>query len=272
MCAWQGGCLEALVEAGLRFDHVIGISGGALNGGAYFAGRLLDEMHHWRDATGIKALQFSPRLRPLSLFSIDPVWRLVDYAMDDDKVRREGICDLTVLTSRQEDRTTVYSRFTPGGERGWDGPLADRLVASCAIPGIYPPVRIGSTSYRDGGMSGAAPLRFDALAGCREVVVIGPIRADERGRKYWGPLARREQAIREVALAETAEGLACLRRLADPPRIIDLSPSTTLDFSMLGFTTRNCLPAVELGNRDGRAFLARKLAGALAGAPANAPA
>lgn len=257
LCAWQGGCLEALVAAGIHFDHVLGISGGALNGGAYFANRLLDEMHHWRDADGIRALQFSPRLRPWSLFAIQPVWDLVKYALDEERVRRESICDLTVLTLREEGCQTVYSRFTPKGERGWDGPLADRLVASCAIPGIYPPVSIGSKLYRDGGVPGSAPIRFDALTRCREIFVIHPIRPDEGGRKHWGPWARREQVIREVALTELWEGLDSLRGLPEPPRITQLYPSRVLDFSMLGFRTKNCLPAVELGISDGKAFLAR---------------
>ncbi|UPT75584.1 MAG: hypothetical protein M0D55_07895 [Elusimicrobiota bacterium] len=36
---------------------------------------------------------------------------------------------------------------------------------------------------------------------------------------------------------------------------MEIIPSKTLDFSMLGFVTRNCLPAVELGERDALAAL-----------------
>jgi predicted acylesterase/phospholipase RssA len=256
LCAWQAGALETLVLAGLKFDHVVGVSGGALNAGAYYAGLLPEEMHHWRDADGIRALALAPRLRPLSLCDIRSVWNLVDYALDDEKMRRQGICDLTVLNFRDEDSRTVYARFTPRGERGWDGPLADRLVASAAIPFIYPPVSIGGKLYRDGGTRGVEPAHFDALAQCRDIVVIHPIRPDERGRRPWGPWARREQAIRERSLAEVEEGLDCLRGRPEPPRVLSLYPSQILDFSMLGFTTRNCRPAVDLGVKDGSAYLA----------------
>lgn len=270
LCSWQGGVLEALAAANVPFDHVVGISGGALNGGAYFAGRFMDEMRHWRDTDGIRALRFSPKLSPFSLFKIDPAWELVDYALDEDRAKREAICDLTVLSFRERDRRTVYSRFSPNGARGWDGPLATRLVASCAIPVIYPPVNIDGERYRDGGSPGVEPARFDALAHCGAVVVITPVRPDERGRKHWGPVARHEQRIREVALDEVEQGLAPLRKLANPPRVIYIFPSKVLDFSMLGFTSRNCGPAVEQGTKDARTFLASPRAALVKPAPASA--
>lgn len=255
LCAWQGGVLETLSKT-LRFDKVVGISAGALNGGAYFTGRLPEEMRHWRDADHIRALRFRPRLFPPSFSSNDATWELVEYASDDERARREAICDLTVLTLRDRDRRTVYSRFTPRGERGWDGPLADRLVASCAIPLVYPRVRVGREWYRDGGTSGVDGAHFLDLAGCATVVVIRPVRPDERGRRHWGPLARAEQKVREACLNEVDEGVRSLRALPKPPRVLEIVPSKSLDFSMIGFNTRNCLPAVELGEKDALAFLA----------------
>ncbi|UPT75585.1 MAG: SOS response-associated peptidase family protein [Elusimicrobiota bacterium] len=185
LCSWQGGALETLSKS-LRFDKIVGVSAGALNGGAYFTGRLPEEMRHWRDADSIRALRLRPRLFPASVFSSDPAWELVSYAADDERARRDAICDLTVLSLRDHDRRTVYSRFTPKGARGWDGPLADRLVASCAIPLVYPRVRVGPHYYRDGGTAGVDGAHFLDLAGCETVVAIRPVRPDERGRRHWG--------------------------------------------------------------------------------------
>ena len=50
--------------------------------------------------------------------------------------------------------------------------LVDAVAASCAVPGIWPPVSIGSTRYIDGGVRSV--INLDLAAGCDTVVVISP--------------------------------------------------------------------------------------------------
>jgi predicted acylesterase/phospholipase RssA len=50
--AWQFGALEALDEAGIKFDYVAGTSVGALNGALWAAGRLDLGRELWRSAAG----------------------------------------------------------------------------------------------------------------------------------------------------------------------------------------------------------------------------
>jgi NTE family protein len=50
--------------------------------------------------------------------------------------------------------------------------LVDAVAASCAVPGIWPPVTIGDSRYIDGGMRSVTNL--DEAEGCDPVVVIGP--------------------------------------------------------------------------------------------------
>jgi NTE family protein len=69
--------------------------------------------------------------------------------------------------------------------------LADAVAASCAIPGFYHPVRIGSRRYIDGGMYSAANLDLAAGADANLVVCVNPLSSHERGTLFSasGPLA-----------------------------------------------------------------------------------
>jgi len=49
-------------------------------------------------------------------------------------------------------------------------PLVQAVAASCAVPGVYPPVTIGGRRYVDGGMRSAANV--DLAAGVERVVVL----------------------------------------------------------------------------------------------------
>jgi len=51
--------------------------------------------------------------------------------------------------------------------------LVDAVGASCAVPGIWPPVTIGERRYVDGGMRSAA--NADLAGGHQRVVVIAPL-------------------------------------------------------------------------------------------------
>jgi NTE family protein len=52
-------------------------------------------------------------------------------------------------------------------------PLVPAVAASCAVPGVYPPVTIDGRRYVDGGMRSAA--NADLAAGYERVVVLAPI-------------------------------------------------------------------------------------------------
>lgn len=53
--------------------------------------------------------------------------------------------------------------------------LVDAVGASCAVPGVWPPVTIGGRRWFDGGMR--SPANVDLAAGSDRVVVVAPLRA-----------------------------------------------------------------------------------------------
>ena len=50
--------------------------------------------------------------------------------------------------------------------------LIDAVAASCAVPGVWPPVTIGAARYIDGGVRSVVNL--DLAADCDTVVVLAP--------------------------------------------------------------------------------------------------
>lgn len=256
--AWQAGALGALTAAGLEFEKVVGFSAGALCGAAYALDRqdLLPE--RWRSISRERVLRFSPRRNPLSLFSEEPLWETVAYAADEARAKQALRRELTVISLRIPQGEYDYARFVPGG--AWDGPLATKLVASCAIPRVFPNVihrAPGAPPQRlvDGGVPGNGWIRFDVLAGCRSVVALQMTRPDEIGTFRFWPWSRIDQKAREICYRQMASGIGSLLEREDPPEVYRLYPSRALEPLQLSFQARACAAAMELGEEDGRGFM-----------------
>lgn len=59
--------------------------------------------------------------------------------------------------------------------------LQSAVAASCAIPGLYAPVRVGSRTLVDGGIHSTTNLDVAARAGCRLVICSAPMAYDTVG-------------------------------------------------------------------------------------------
>ena len=68
--------------------------------------------------------------------------------------------------------------------------LVDAVGASCAVPGIWPPVTINGQRYVDGGMRSAA--NADLAAGYRRVLMIAPL------TQGFGPIASVATQVRRL--------------------------------------------------------------------------
>ncbi|MFI5065910.1 MAG: patatin-like phospholipase family protein, partial [Streptosporangiales bacterium] len=68
-------------------------------------------------------------------------------------------------------RTGEFAVFDSAG----DASLVDAVGASCAVPGIWPPVTIGERRFMDGGMRTIA--NADLAHGYERVVIVAPVAA-----------------------------------------------------------------------------------------------
>jgi NTE family protein len=165
--------LQALVERTAPPDFVVGASVGAINA-AYYAGR--------PDAKGVERLAAIWRgLRREDVFPLFPLhglfgfigWRtsLLDPAPLKALLARE------LPYERLEDARLplhiVATDVLDGSEVALSsGSVVEALLASAAIPGVFPPAERGERHLFDGGISSNTPLSTAVALGAKRVVVL----------------------------------------------------------------------------------------------------
>ena len=78
----------------------------------------------------------------------------------------------------------------------------DAVLASTAIPGVFPPVKIGDRQYVDGGIVSATSLDVAVEAGCEAIICIAPLGYRNEGGvtepKLWAPMLMRSLFARSL--------------------------------------------------------------------------
>jgi NTE family protein len=212
MGAIQAGQAEALMRAGAVPDLVIGASAGALNA-AWIAA---DPTVH-----GVGVLQdlwVTMRRRDVLPVSAVTLGRAVtgrsDHTVSSRRLERwlerhlpyrrieEGRLPLVVTATDLSTGTAVLlSR----------GALIPALLASCALPGVFPPVADGERLLVDGGLVADAPIVEAVARGADRIFVLPTLAAGPAGR----PRGAVELVLRSVGLLLGATRAAAMDTWAD---------------------------------------------------------
>lgn len=171
--AVQVGMLQALVEAEVAFDLVVGASVGAING-AYFAAR--------PNAKGVSELaDFWRSLRksdvfPFSVFDtfrgiLNRRGHLVSVSALHRLVRRSLPVEL--IEDTELPLHIVTTNLLSGAEELLSSGSAEQaLLASAAIPLVFPSVQVGGKFLVDGGVTSNTPIASAVALGATRVVVL----------------------------------------------------------------------------------------------------
>jgi len=171
--AVEVGMLRALVEAGVGPDLVVGSSVGALNG-VYFAGapdaagvaRLEDVWRRIRrsDVFPVGASRSVRALlgRAQSLVSPEPLRRLLEAHLPLASLEASAVPVHVVATDFTTGEEVLLSR----------GSAARALLASAAIPAVFPPVELDGRVLVDGGIASNTPVAAAVRLGARRVIVL----------------------------------------------------------------------------------------------------
>jgi NTE family protein len=176
--AVQVGMLEELVRRGIRADRVFGASVGAINGAAYAGNPTPEGSAHmaevWR---GVRGGDIFPRS------ALDGPWAFFQKRASvhaNSGLRRiiEAGIDYENLEDAQIPIEVVTTSLTDGRER-WltRGPAVEAILASSAIPTMFPPVTIDGDVLVDGGVVNNVPISRALTAGCDRIYVLlcGPL-------------------------------------------------------------------------------------------------
>ncbi len=166
----QVGMALALEERGIKPDMIVGSSVGALNGAWLASGK---------PAQGLAELWLS-----LSTRGVFPIRLLTGlrgflgrqpYLVPNSGLRR--VIRQNVFFDRLEDAPIPFYVIATDAATGEEvrlesGPAVDAIVASAAIPGIFPPVEVNGRVLIDGGIAANTPIAQAIEHGATEVWVL----------------------------------------------------------------------------------------------------
>ena len=166
------GVVRALAARGIVPDVIVGTSIGAVVGGCY-AARQLDGLEEW--ARGL---------------NVRNVLSYLDISLSGSGLIRGGHLAARLETALADSRiddlpirfAAIATEFNTGHEI-WltRGRLAEALRASYALPGIFPPVRVGGRWLVDGALVNPVPVSAARALGARLVIAVN-LNADLFGR------------------------------------------------------------------------------------------
>jgi NTE family protein len=170
--AHEVGMLQALAEAGIRPDLIVGTSVGAINGVLVAAdpseavarlGAL------WRDQAVGEAFGGSlfGRVATLArsgthLHSNEPLRHMLQELLPVRRIEELAVPFQCVASSVERAAAHWFSH----------GPIVPAVLASAAVPGLLPPVSIGGEHFFDGGLVHSIPVGRAVALGAREVYVL----------------------------------------------------------------------------------------------------
>jgi predicted acylesterase/phospholipase RssA len=162
--AYQAGAWRVLAKT-FRPDLVIGASAGSINAWIIAGGADPEALvGHWLDPAVSGLTRIHPFRRPRTgIFDPAPLYAHVEALWNAYRPQM----DITVVAV---DLKTLRPKLFRNEEITWR-----HLAASCAIPVLYPPVRIGGRLYTDGGLLGTMPLLAAAESGAGRILGVNAL-------------------------------------------------------------------------------------------------
>jgi NTE family protein len=177
--AAEVGMLRALFEHGIQPALIVGTSVGAINGALVAADPTpggVDRLHRlWTDLTsqGVFAGSLLARMGTLV--------RTRTHLHPREPLRDLLTAHLPVRTfaELQVPFQCVAASIERAAERWFaDGALVEAVLASCAVPGLLPPVELDGEHYLDGGLVHSIPVGRAVALGADTIYVLHVGRID----------------------------------------------------------------------------------------------
>lgn len=232
--AHEVGMLGALAERGIRPALVLGTSVGAINGAAVASDPTVAGAQRlaatWADIDrsdvfgGSLASRLGTLVRSRTHLHANAQLRaMLEEALPAGRFEQLAVPFQCVAASIERASEHWFS----------EGPVVEAVLASCAVPGLLPPVAIGGEHFVDGGVVNSIPVARAVELGAREVFVLHVGRLDrplEPPRWPWEvglvafEIARRHRYVGDLAALPAHVTVRVMPTgQAEPPRYNDLS-------------------------------------------------
>lgn len=232
--AIQVGMLKAVTANGIAPDFLVGASVGAINV-AFFASdptakgvARLEQI--WKRIRRKDVFQVSPLAGALSFLSWrnhicseKPLKNLIETHLTYDRLEETRIPCHIVATDLFDGIEVSFSK----------GPAVEALLASSAIPGVFPPVKIGSHYLVDGGVTNNTPISVAIAKGAERIIVFPT--GMSCGLKT-PPKGVVEMALQTLNLAVSHRLKFDMEKYLDSVEIIVLPVLCPLDVSIFNFS------------------------------------
>lgn len=208
--AWELGVLQGIADADpalaariLAADVVLGTSAGSSVAAQITSGVPLDELYAAQLRPETAEIEVDVRLEQLMA---DFAAVMAGATSATDIGRRVGAFALSTATVAESERLAAIDARLPrkqwpertvlipavdavSGEmtvftRDGGVTLLDAVAASCAVPGVWPPVTIGDRRFVDGGVRSGT--NADLAAGAERILIVQP--APPGAPQPWGSL------------------------------------------------------------------------------------
>jgi NTE family protein len=167
------GMVRALAEHGIRPDLVLGTSIGALNGAFIAADPGVEGAE--RLAAVWEAVVREGVFLDNPMRQAARVARYRTHLLSNAPLRH--VIDRYLPVSRFDELEVAFQCVAAciedsSGRWFTDGDLTDSVVASCSVPGLFPPVQIGDRHYLDGGLVHSIPVGRALALGATRIFVL----------------------------------------------------------------------------------------------------
>ncbi len=231
--ATEVGMAKALRKANIQPDLIVGTSVGSVNGAVLAGAPIADSVDRleemWDTTVGAAVFGESMLNRIRNLFnhwthlhSNEPLRRLLDDWVSYREIEQAHVQFQCVAACIE---TSSEHWFT-------SGPVQDAVLASCALPGVLPPVEVDGRHYIDGGVVNSIPVSRALELGATEIFVLHVGHIDDplqAPRHPWDvamvsfEIARRHRFHRDVQVADPDVTVHVLPTGRPPGRFNDLA-------------------------------------------------
>lgn len=171
-CAYSGGVYDCFMDKNVKIDYCLGVSAGSANLMSYACGQRGRNYIFYTDyALRKEYMSFRNLLRTGSYLGLDYIFSDLcnedgENPLDYDAFEKNEMIYKAAATRASDGKGIFFTKDDVSRNN------YDILKASCCIPVVDRPYKIGSEKYYDGGIAEPIPIEKAFEDGCDKVVLV----------------------------------------------------------------------------------------------------